>query len=95
LKILQLIQKKQYRGAEVFGCQLSNHLMALGHEVEVYSIYDGNAPLSFQGKEVKTLSRPKNRRFVDYVGWRKLARVIEEFEPDIIQANAADTLKYA
>jgi len=95
LKILQLIQKKQYRGAEVFGCQLSNHLMALGHEVEVLSIYDGDAPLRFHGKEVKTLSRMKSRRFVDYTGWRKLAQFITEFQPDIIQANAADTLKYA
>ncbi|GHA30306.1 glycosyltransferase family 1 protein [Salinimicrobium marinum] len=95
LKILQLIQKKQYRGAEVFCCQLSNHLIELGHEVEVYSIYDGNASLPLLYKQVKTLARPRNRRFIDYHGWSQLARIIEEFQPDIVQANAADTLKYA
>lgn len=40
LKILQLIQAKQYRGAEVFCCQLSNHLKSSGHEVDVVSIYE-------------------------------------------------------
>ncbi len=95
MKILQLIQKKQFRGAEVFCCQLSNQLIKLGHEVEVYSIYDGKASLPLQFSQVKTLARPKKRRFIDYKGWRQLARIIDEFQPDIVQANAADTLKYA
>ncbi|MDT0689824.1 glycosyltransferase family 4 protein [Salegentibacter sp. F188] len=79
----------------MFCCQLSNHLIKLGHEVEVYSIYDGSASLPLLHKEVKTLARPRKRRFVDYKGWFQLARIIDEFQPDIIQANAADTLKYA
>ncbi|MDT0686560.1 glycosyltransferase family 4 protein [Autumnicola psychrophila] len=95
MRVLQLIQKKQYRGAEVFCCQLSNHLISLGHEVEVYSIYDGKASLPLHHKQVKTLARPKSRRWIDYKGWIDLAHIIEEFQPDIVQANAADTLKYA
>lgn len=79
----------------MFCCQLSNHLIKMGHEVEVYSIYDGKASLPLKGKEVQTLARPRNMRFVDYKGWRHLAEIIEEFKPDIVQANAADTLKYA
>lgn len=95
MKILQLIQKKQYRGAEVFCCQLSSHLLNLGHEVEVYSIYNGEAELSFQDQKVKSLNRQADMRLFDYKGWRKLSRIIKEFQPDVIQANAADTLKYA
>jgi L-malate glycosyltransferase len=95
LKILQLIQKKQYRGAEIFCCQLSNHLVDLGHEVEVYSIYDGNAILPLSHKQIKSLSRNPEKRFLDYSGWRKIAQVIQKFKPDVVQANAADTLKYA
>ena len=94
MKILQLIQKQQYRGAEVFCCQLSNHLIRQGHQVEVMSIFDGEADLPFDGV-VRSLSGKKDWRYTDFKGWKKLARFIEVFEPDIVQANAADTLKYA
>jgi len=68
----------------------------MGHEVEVYSIYNGNAELFFhEKKRVKSLNRNSGRRLVDYNGWYKLSLIINEFKPDIIQANAADTLKYA
>ena len=94
MKILQLIQKQQYRGAEVFSCQLSNHLIRQGNEVVVMSIFDGVADLPFDGT-VQSLSGRKARRYMDFSAWKKLAHFIKEFEPDIIQANAADTLKYA
>ena len=94
MRILQLIQKQQYRGAEVFCCQLSNHLIRQGHQVEVMSIFDGEATLPFEGR-VRSLSGKKKFRYTDLKGWRKLARFIEIFNPDIVQANAADTLKYA
>lgn len=93
MRILQLIQTEQYRGAEVFCCQLSNHLMEMGHEVEVVSIFEGDAVLPFR-KQVKSLARSKNIRYVDIQGWKKLAEFIEIFKPDVVQANAADTLKY-
>jgi len=94
LRVLQLIQKKQFRGAEVFCSQLSQHLIEKGHEVEIYSIYKGEAKLPFS-REVKSFNRPRNNRFFDFKGWQELAKVIRCFNPDIIQANAADTLKYA
>lgn len=94
MKILQLIQAKQYRGAEIFCCQLSNHLLVLGHEVLIVSIYEGAAILPFK-KNVRSLDRPKGNRYFDIQGWRKLYDLINEFKPDVIQANAADTLKYA
>ncbi|WP_034888147.1 glycosyltransferase [Gillisia sp. Hel_I_29] len=94
MRILQIIQKKQYRGAEIFASQLSNHLIELGHIVEMVSIYDGDALLPFQQK-ISNLSSEKSNRYFDIAGWRKLNQTILDFRPDVVQANAADTLKYA
>lgn len=93
MRILQLIQKPQLRGAEMFACQLSNHLLAMGHDVTVVCLLDGNAKLPFQGKLVN-LKRPLAKRFFDVAGWKQLAEYIRENKPDIVQANAGDTLKF-
>ena len=94
LRILQIIQKKQFRGAEVFASQLANHFQNSGHLVKVVSIYEGDARLPFSG-EIESLNRNKLRRTFDPNGWRKLSAIIQSFQPDIVQANASDTLKYA
>lgn len=93
VKILQVIQKPQLRGAEMFACQLSNHLLEMGHDVTVICLLDGNAVLPFKGKLVN-LKRPLAKRFFDIEGWKQLAKYIKENKPDIIQANAGDTLKF-
>lgn len=94
LKILQLIQKKQFRGAEVFASQLSTQLLKAGNAVEMVSIYDGDAVLPFP-KIIKTLDRKNSIRGIDVIGWKKLADIVREMKPSVIQANASDTLKYA
>jgi L-malate glycosyltransferase len=94
MRILQIIQKKQYRGAEIFASQLSNHLIELGHIVKVVSLYGGNAILPFHD-EIINLSSEESNRYFDLPGWKKLYDIINEFKPDLVQANAADTLKYA
>jgi glycosyltransferase involved in cell wall biosynthesis len=94
VRILHLIQKPQLRGAEIFACQLAKHLTDLGHEVAVVSLQAGNTELPWKGKHI-LLSRPKSNRLWDFAGWKKLAKVVSDFKPDIVQANAGDTLKYA
>jgi glycosyltransferase involved in cell wall biosynthesis len=94
LKILQLIQKPQLRGAEIFACQLANHLVEDGHEVRLVSLLPGTSGLPFKGKHIK-LERPLTKRFFDWQGWKQLAQEIKSFQPDVVQANAGDTLKYA
>ncbi len=94
MKIVQLIQKPQLRGAEIFACQLSNHLMEQEHKVVVVTIFKGDAQLPFKGETIH-LNRPLSKRFVDFQGWKQFNSIIKEFNPDIIQANAADTLKFA
>ena len=94
MKILQIIQKPQLRGAEIFACQLSNHLEKQGHEVLVVTIYKGDSELPFNG-QIQHLNRELSNRFFDFGGWKNFSKIINDFKPDIIQANAADTLKFA
>lgn len=95
MKILQIIQKPQFRGAEIFACQLSVELIRLGHEVEVLFLTGSAAetlpfPLSF----LHLKANLKNR-FWDFKAYQKLSEIIKNGQFDIVQANAADTLKYA
>jgi glycosyltransferase involved in cell wall biosynthesis len=68
--------------------------MELGHEVIMVCLLEGSAQLPFRGKIVY-LNRPITRRLVDVKGWKQLASLIHEIKPDLVQANAGDTLKYA
>ncbi|WP_296623707.1 glycosyltransferase [Marivirga sp.] len=94
MKILQIIQKPQLRGAEMFASQLSNHLQDQGHEVILVSLFKGEGQLSFSGKQVHLNLRAKVR-WLDYSGFKAFTNVIKNEKPDLIQANAGDTLKYA
>lgn len=92
--IFQLIQKPQLRGAEMFGSQLSQHLESLGHKVILISLFPGEERLPFSGQKIN-LNRPISKRWTDYGGWKELAELIKKHQPDIVQCNAGDTLKYA
>ncbi len=94
MRILQIIHKPQNRGAETFACQLSNHLVRLGHEVQIVSLYEGNAKLPYTG-EILSLGASLNSSFINRSSWKKLADIINSYKPDVVQANSGDTLKYA
>lgn len=93
MKIFQVIQKPQKRGAELFAVQLSEELSRSGHEVILVSVFVGSEDLSFSGIQVH-LNRPLKARLWDWIGWRRFADLVSKEKPDIIQANAADTLKF-
>ena len=94
MKIIQLIQRPQLRGAEIFACQLSTYLQEMGNEVLVVTIFRGDSELPFSGKIIELDLKPEFR-FLDLKGWKEFHKIIKEFKPDLIQANAADTLKFA
>ncbi len=94
MTILQLVQKPQLRGAEMFASQLATHINERGHRAVIVFVFPGNAPLPFTGKTYHLDGSPK-KRFWDIKAWRNLAKIIDQERPDIIQANAGDTLKYA
>ena len=94
MKILQLIHKIQNRGAETFASQLSNHLIELGHEIKVVALCNGSAKLPYI-KEIEILNENSSGSSFNYKSWKKLAEIIKDFNPDIVQANSGDTLKYS
>ena len=94
MKIFQLIQKPQLRGAEIFACQLSEELNKKGHECIVITLFRGESKLPFTGRIIP-MELSKKNRFFDWSGWKKLADLVKKEKPDILQANAGDTLKYA
>ncbi|WP_405198352.1 glycosyltransferase [Christiangramia sp. LLG6405-1] len=94
MKILQLINKRQNRGAETFACQLSEHLEKMGHEILMVAVFHGDATLPFNG-DIQCLHANSSKRFFDLKAWKYLDKIINGFQPDIVQANAGDTLKYA
>src|SRR4051812_46062486 len=94
MRILHLIQKQQLRGIEVFAAQLSTHLVNAGNEVMIVSLYGGTGTLPFSGK-ILSLDGDIKKKFFDWNAWKRLSKIIKDFKPDVVQANAADTLKYA
>lgn len=94
MKVLQLVQKPQFRGAEVFTCQLATHINQVGHDASLAFVFPGTSELPFRDK-IFHLNGRKERKLGDVKAWKRLAEIIKAEKPDIIQANAGDTLKYA
>lgn len=94
MRIIQLITRPQRRGAEIFAAQLAQKLLEKGHEVMLVSVYAGEKNLPFHGKK-NTLEANSYWRGFDLKAWKKLDKLVREFQPDLIQANASETLKYA
>ncbi len=94
MRILQLVTKRQYRGAEVFAATLSEELIKLGHEIYFVGLYENR-------KNVLSVSDAINLDLIESKRWNfslvliyRLSRLIKEIKPDIIQCNGSDTLKY-
>lgn len=61
--------------------------------MKIAAVYPGKANLPYKGKIV-SLDASQSRRFLDWKAWYRLAGIVKEFKPDVVQANAGDTLKY-
>ena len=95
MRIVQLVMARQFRGAEVFAAQLSRELVSLGEEVHYVSLYapEGKEFMP-EGISCEDLGAKITGRF--NLGLIiKLNRFLRTYQPDIVQANAGDTLKYA
>ena len=100
LRILQLVQAPQRRGAETFARDLSHELRARGHAVATLYLYrhQGSGGLEMEPSDVSLEGRPEHP-FEKVPGWhpglaRRLAHEIDRFRPRIVQANGARTVKY-
>ncbi|GAB3535563.1 hypothetical protein GCM10027443_24980 [Pontibacter brevis] len=94
MKILQLIHKPQLRGAEIFAAQLSDNLELQGHSSKLLAIYESNDATKYN-RSYLTINANSAASLWDMRGWKALAAKIAEEKPDVVQANAGDTLKYA
>jgi glycosyltransferase involved in cell wall biosynthesis len=94
MKILQLVTRRQFRGAEVFAAELSKQLLQRNHAILFVGLYaPANPPLEIEGAKHIDLITQKPR-FFSITLLRKLIQLIKTEKPDIIQANGSDTLKY-
>ncbi len=66
----------------------------MGHDVVVVALMAVDGDLN-QIFPVQSLHLSKALRFIDFQAWKRISNIIKTFNPDIVQANAADTLKYA
>jgi glycosyltransferase involved in cell wall biosynthesis len=94
MRIIQIIQRPQARGAEIFASQLSTVLENLGHQVLMISLFEGDYELPFEGKQIH-LQLSLGSRLWNVASWIKLGKIIQDFKPEIVQANGADTLKFS
>jgi len=97
VKVLQLIQRPQLRGAEIFACQLSLELSSLGIRCDVACLFDTDMGLRerFPQIDIKHLGAVRERRLLDLTCLRRLHKLVQDGGYHLVQANAGDTLKYA
>ncbi|MCZ8022782.1 MAG: glycosyltransferase [Cyclobacteriaceae bacterium] len=94
MKILQLIQRNQLRGAETFAYTIGKRLNDLGNQSTLISIFRNRKSKDLI-PDVINLNRSLKCRFFDIYGWYLLHKKIGKQSFDVIQANAGDTLKFA
>jgi glycosyltransferase involved in cell wall biosynthesis len=94
MRVLQLVTKRQYRGAELFAADLSSELLKMGHHVLFVGIYENDSDiLEVEGAvNCDLVSGKKNSFSIEIT--RKLIKLINKEKPDVIQCNGSDTLKY-
>jgi glycosyltransferase involved in cell wall biosynthesis len=100
MKILQLVQKPQRRGAEIFALQLSRELHRQGHDVRTAYLYPHRSAESLPlAPDDYLLSGKEHHPFEKLPGFhpdllRGICQVIDDFGPDTVQVNGARTVKY-
>lgn len=100
MRVLQIVQRPQRRGAEIFAYDLARRFEALGIPVCTVYLYpfDGAHGLSLCATDI-CLDGAENHFFEKILGvhpglLRSLLRAIAEFQPTIVQVNGARTVKY-
>ena len=94
MKIMHIISARQLRGAEVFALQLAQYYEARGHEVLMVALYTYDTPKLDTGK-IRYVDVNCQKKSLPFHAASRLNDAIKQFAPDIVQANAGDTLKFA
>lgn len=100
MRILQLVQKPQRRGAEVFAHHLSQELRCQDHYVHTVYLYPyrgvGALPFTQATQCLDGIEQHSLERVIGIHPYllRRLLRIIDDIQPDIVQVNGARTVKY-
>ena len=95
MRIMHVITRRQLRGAEIFASQLSAESLRRGHQVIIVGIQKSLTFPHIQGCEyVDFDEQPTMKRFISFQAWRKFNALVSKWKPDIVQANASETLKF-
>lgn len=101
MRILQIVNRPQRRGAETFALDLCRQLDSEGHPTRIVHLYAGppsGARLMVRPIDLELTGRsdhPAER----FPGWhpglfRRLLAAIDAFDPDVVQVNGSRTVKY-
>ena len=94
MRIIHVITRRKLRGAEIFASQLSEEFVRHGHELIMVALYPMvNFPI-VQGVRYIDLNLNQKRRLLSFSAWNRFASLMRELKPDVIQANASETLKF-
>lgn len=100
MRVLQVVQKPQRRGAEIFAAQLSAALRARGDIVSTRYLYPytGRNALDLVPGDL-VLGGQEHHFLERALGFhprllRRLMQEIESFRPDVVQLNGARSVKY-
>lgn len=100
MRILQLVQKPQRRGAEIFAFSLSSHLLEQGNQVCTAYLYPESGPHQIPLRDGDLVAgTSENDPLEHLVGCnpsisRRLSQTIHDFRPHVVQVNGARTVKY-
>lgn len=95
MRVLQLITRRQRRGAEVFASDLADVLVLRGYEVLVAGLYDAASPPLIPARAGWIDLDARADRRLSATTLAAVMGLIRRFQPDLVQANGADTLKYS
>lgn len=95
MRIVQVVKRRQRRGAEVFAAELSDALVKRGHEVVLLGLGDPvGDDLCPTLAVYEDLDLPL-RRPLEFRSIRRVASRLRDLSPEVVQANGSDTLKYS
>lgn len=100
MKIIQLVQRPQRRGAEIFAYQLSEALRVDNHLVKTIYLYPAHATKTLPLQKADHLLAGNEFHWMEKVPGvhlgllKQLRHIVDDFDPDIIQVNGARTIKY-
>lgn len=100
MRILLVIQKPQYRGAEVFAQRFAASLRRRGHEAQLMCLYshDGPIPLPLRAEDIALEGREDHplERWLTFQPTLLCAvsQAIRRADPEILQVHGGRTVKY-